>query len=102
MMNPVDDGQFLAQMAQMALIQAMDQMNSMTLTSYAFGFMGKDVVVSDFDANGQIVSERGPVEKVILYNGSPQVYVNGKAYGVEQIMEVFASGVTAPEESEEE
>ncbi|MDR1069318.1 MAG: hypothetical protein LBL37_00810 [Gracilibacteraceae bacterium] len=97
MMNPVDDTQFLAQMAQMALIQAMDQMNAMTLTSYAFGFMGKDVIVADFDSSGQLVNTRGAVEKVILYNGTPQVYVDGKPYGVEQIMEVFASGM-APEE----
>ncbi|MDR1322372.1 MAG: hypothetical protein LBK56_13300 [Gracilibacteraceae bacterium] len=102
MMNPVDDTQFLNQMAQMALIQAMDQMNAMTMTSYAFGFMGKDVIVSDFDASGQLVNTRGAVEKVVLYNGAPQVYVDGKAYGVEQIMEVFASGMAPEPEPEEE
>jgi flagellar basal-body rod modification protein FlgD len=98
MMNPVDDSQFLAQMAQMALIQAMDQMNATTMTSYAFGFLGKEVIVTDFDSTGQIVNERGAVEKVILYNGTPQIYVNGQAYDLQQIMEVFASGQIAPEE----
>ncbi|MDR1961485.1 MAG: hypothetical protein LBQ16_04305 [Gracilibacteraceae bacterium] len=101
MMNPVDDTQFLAQMAQMALIQAMDEMNTMTLTSYAFGFMGKEVIVADFDASGQMVNTRGTVEKVILYNGVPQIYLNDKAYNVDQIMEVFAAGSGASEDVEE-
>ncbi|MDR1603229.1 MAG: hypothetical protein LBS10_00285 [Gracilibacteraceae bacterium] len=92
MMNPVDDTQFLAQMSQMALIQAMEQMNAMTLTSYAFGFMGREVIVTDFDASGQLVNKQGIVEKVVLYNGTPQVYVDGQAYEVAQIMEVFAAG----------
>jgi flagellar hook assembly protein FlgD len=102
MMNPVDDGQFLAQMAQMALIQAMDQMNATTMTSYAFGFMGREVIVADFDASGQLVNKRGTVEKVVLYNGTPQVYVDGQAYDLAQIMEVFAAGTAAGQESESE
>lgn len=89
MMNPVDDSQFAAQMAQMATIQAMDQMNQMTMTSYAFSFMGKEVIVSDEDDSGRSVSYTGPVEKVVLYNGSPQVFVNGKAYALSQVMEVI-------------
>lgn len=89
MMNPVDDSQMVAQMAQMATIQAMEQMNQMTMTSYAFSFMGKDVIISDYDDLGQSVTYTGPVEKVVLYNGKPQVYVNGKAFELSQVMEVI-------------
>lgn len=89
MMNPVDDSQFVAQMAQMATIQAMDQMNQMTMTSYAFSFMGKNVIISDYDDLGKAVTYTGPVEKVVLYNGKPQVYVNGKAFELSQVMEVL-------------
>lgn len=89
MMNPVDDSQFVAQMAQMATIQAMDQMNQMTMTSYAFSFMGKDVIIADYDDHGKAVTYTGPVEKVVLYNGKPQVYVNGEAFELSQVMEVL-------------
>lgn len=88
MMNPVDDSQFLAQMTQMAMIQAMDQMNEMTMTSYAFEFMGKDVIIALYDDNNDLQTIEGQVEKVTLYNGKPQVVVDGKSYDLSQVMEV--------------
>lgn len=107
MMNPVDDSQFLAQMAQMATIQstdkmikAMEQMNTMTMTSYAFEFMGKEVVVAaekEGGKEGELESIRGVVERVTLYEGQPKVYINDKAYDLSQVMEVFPATNSAIE-----
>ena len=88
MMNPVDDSQFLAQLSQMATVQAMEQMNEMTMTSYAFEFMGKNVIVAEYDSKNDLKTTEGVVERVSLYNGKPQVYVGGKPYELSQVMEV--------------
>ncbi len=98
MMNPADDSQFLAQMAQMATVQAMEQMNQMTMTSYAFEFLGKNVIAVKDGKDGQLEKVEGVVEKVTLYNGEPQVFVNGEAYPMGQIMEVLHSAEQVPEE----
>ncbi len=89
MMNPVDDSQFLAQMTQMAMIKAMDQMNEMTMTSYAFEFMGKDVIVAYENKEGELETVEGAVERVTLYNGTPKVTVEGVEYDLSQVMEVI-------------
>lgn len=91
MMNPVDDSQFLAQMAQMATVQAMEQMNEMTMTSYAFEFLGKEVIIAEYDVKNELKTVEGVVEKVTLYNGEPQVFVGGKAYELAQVMEVLGA-----------
>ena len=96
MMNPVDDSQFLAQIAQMSSIQAMEQMNQMTMTSYAFEFMGKEVIVADYDSKNNLLTSQGVVEKVALYNGKPQVFVGGKAYELSQVMEVITDSKIDP------
>lgn len=94
--NAQDDTKFLEQMVQIYNIQnmkemsaVMAEMNQMTMTSYAFEFMGKEVTVATLDKKGELTQFTGMVEKVVLYNGEPQVYVGGEPYGLGSIMEVF-------------
>ena len=94
--NAQDDAKFLEQMVQIYNIQnmkemsrVMAEMNQMTMTSYAFEFMGKEVTVATLDEKGELTQITGMVEKVVLYNGDPQVYVDGQAYGLGSVMEVI-------------
>ena len=94
--NAQDDAKFLEQMVQIYNIQnmkemsrVMAEMNQMTMTSYAFEFMGKEVTVATLDEKGELTQLTGMVEKVVLYNGEPQVYVDGQPYGLGSVMEVF-------------
>ena len=94
--NAQDDTKFLEQMVQIYNIQnmkemsaVMAEMNQMTMTSYAFEFMGKEVTVATLDKKGELTQLTGMVEKVVLYNGEPQVYVGGEPYSLGSIMEVF-------------
>lgn len=107
MMNPVDDNQFLAQMSQITTLQTMQQMNELTMTSYAFEFMGKNVVVADIDELGNKKEISGMVDKVTLYDGKPKVFVKGKGYDAAQVMEIATPAVeekpeTDPDEKPEE
>lgn len=64
-MNPTDDTQFMAQMAQMTSLEQMTNMSVAMSQSQAFGMLGK--TVSYTDASGNV--KTGTVDRVVL-NGS--------------------------------
>lgn len=87
-MNPMDNTEYVTQMAQFSSIQAMDQLASYSKNSYAMSLIGKDVTASKFKFNGDLDTETGPVQKISLVNNEYILYVNGKKYSLDQIMEV--------------
>lgn len=106
--NAQDDTKFLEQMVQIYNIQnmkemsnVMAEMNAMNLTSYAFEFMGKDVKVASYNKDNELVEVTGTVEKVVLYDGEPKIYVNGEAYGLGNVMEVYPVGTGSKEDDSE-
>lgn len=87
-MNPMDNTEFISQMAQFSSLQAMSDLRETTLQGQASNFIGKNVVVADYDSKGKFIIDEGVVQRVTFYNGSVGVYVNGKEYGYGNIMEV--------------
>lgn len=87
-MNPVDDTQFLSQLAQFASMTAMEEMRSYSQTTYATSLAGKTVTVAKNNVSGGIDKATGVVEKVDLSGDEFEVYVGGKAYTLDQIMYV--------------
>lgn len=105
--NPMNISDMVSQMAQTRMIavneqmiQSINQMSHINVTSYATGMMGKEVRVALKDKNGIYTGENlvGTVEGVSLYDVVPQVFINGKAYELSQIMSVG----TVPEPPKEE
>lgn len=90
-MNPVDDTQYLAQLAQFATMQQMQELASYSKSNYVMSLFGKDVTVANIGLNGKVDKKTGPVEKVTLANNEYSVYVKGKPYKLEQIMELHGS-----------
>lgn len=64
-MNPTDDSQFMAQMAQMTSLEQMTNMSVAMSQTQAFGMLGK--TVSYTDGNGAVAT--GTVDRVVM-NGS--------------------------------
>lgn len=87
-MNPVDDTQFLSQLAQFASMTAMEEMRSYSQTTYATSLAGKTVTVAKNNVSGGIDKATGIVEKVDLSGDEFEVYVGGKPYTLDQIMYV--------------
>ncbi len=87
-MNPMDDTEYITQMAQFTMMQAINEMNSYSKTSYAMSLVGKNVTASRFTVSGDLDTSTGPVEKVSLVDNEYVVYVGGKKYSLDQIMEV--------------
>lgn len=93
-MNPMDDTQFVTQLAQFSSMQMMQEMSNYTKTSYVLSLVGKDVTAARITVSGELIKETGPVQKVSLTNNEFGIYVNGKKFTLEQLMEVGKTGET--------
>ncbi len=87
-MNPVDDTQFVAQLAQFASMQQMQELAAYSKQNYVSSLLGKKVTASKFTVSGDLDTETGTVQKVTLSNNEYGIYVNGKQYSLDQIMEL--------------
>lgn len=87
-MNPTDDTQFITQMAQFSTMQQMQELAEYSKTTYAMSLVGKEVTVARINVSGDLKKVTGPVEKVTLAGGEYTITVDGKAYKLNEIMEV--------------
>ena len=90
-MNPMDDTAMVTQMVQMNTMQMMQEMATQTKTSYVMGLVGKTVTAARINVSGELLKETGPVQKVTLTNNEFAIYVNGKRFTLEQLMEIGTS-----------
>ena len=93
--NPVDNSQYMTQMAQFATMQQMQTLAYYSKTNYVMGLVGKEVTVGKLSIGGKVESTTGLVEKITLSGEDYEVYVGGKAYAVSQIMSVSQSSVAS-------
>ena len=87
-MNPVDDTQFISQMAQFSTLQAMSEMSSNMKNNYVLSLVGQEVTCAKFNVSGNLVKETGKVERVTLSDTEFALYVNGEKFTLSQIMEL--------------
>lgn len=85
-MNPVDDTQYVTQLAQFATMQQMQELAEYSKSSYVSSLVGKNVTAAKMSVSGDVSKVEGPVEKITLYNNEYKVYVGGKAYSLDEIM----------------
>ncbi|HHX17816.1 MAG TPA: flagellar biosynthesis protein FlgD [Clostridium sp.] len=88
-MNPVDDKEFIAQMAQFSTLEQMQNMNSDFSQIKAFSMIGKTVTASIINkgTNAQEVIQ-GIVDSVTIENGKSILNVNGKDVPVDSVISV--------------
>lgn len=95
MYNTVDDTEFMAQMAQFSMLQALSDLSQLSLTSYSVGLIGKEVTVARMNGN-TMETITGIVEGVNLFNGSAEIVVEGKAYPLTSVMTVAEPKIIIP------
>lgn len=61
-MNPTDNTEFIAELAQFSSLQAMSQLTQYSQYQYAASLVGKTVKVGTYDTSGQYVIKQGVVE----------------------------------------
>ena len=75
-MEPMDNSEYISQMAEFSALEEMQSMNNSINTMYAFGLMGKEVTLNNSD--GTITT--GIVDSVSMKNGVNYLEVNGIQY----------------------
>ncbi|TYQ13163.1 UNVERIFIED_CONTAM: flagellar basal-body rod modification protein FlgD [Acetivibrio alkalicellulosi] len=88
-LNPVEDKEFIGQMAQFSALEQMQNMNSSFKDLKAFGLIGKNVIASILDeVTREMNLVQGRVESVNLDGGKTFLVVNGRDVPVESIISV--------------
>ncbi|MGL5972240.1 MAG: flagellar hook capping FlgD N-terminal domain-containing protein [Oscillospiraceae bacterium] len=92
-LNPMDDSQYLTQMATFATMQQMQELAYFSKSNYAMSLAGKDVTVARLGIGGKVDRIEGPVEKIAFLDNEYKIFVKGQAFSLNQIMEV--NGISA-------
>ncbi|MDD4779325.1 MAG: flagellar hook capping FlgD N-terminal domain-containing protein [Tissierellia bacterium] len=101
-MNPMENTEFISQMAQFSSLQAMSDLSEIAAQGQATSLIGKNVVVADYNSKGGLEIQEGIVQKVTLFSGKAQIYVNDVEYDYSNIMEIKEiKEVKEPEEPKE-
>ena len=88
MNNPLNESEMMAQMAQMATVQAMTNFADIAVTSYTASLVGKEVTLANIGENNEVQQIIGKVTGAGLYNGKQIIFVGGKSYNLNQIMAI--------------
>ncbi len=103
--NPVDDTQYLAQMAQFATMQEMMDLCQYSKQNYVIDMLGREVTVSKNEIGGDVTTVTGKVEKITIENDEYKIYVNGVPYDFNKVTVInntTSSENTQPETPEAE
>lgn len=88
-MNPLDDKEFIGQMAQFSALEQMQNLNSSMSQSQAYSLVGKYIKASYMDeATKEMVNVEGDVASVKVSGGKTFVVVGGKEVPVDKVSEV--------------
>lgn len=88
MTNPMDTSEFMNQLTQTTMIQAVTDITNVSLISYAASLVGKDVTIGQMDKSGKMTEIFGTVTATGMYSGEQVVFVDGKSYKLSSIMSV--------------
>lgn len=100
-MNPVDDTQFVSQMATFATMQQMQEMAEYMKTNYVLSLVGQEVTAARFTVSGNLEKVTGPVEKISIVDNEFKLYVKGLQFSLSQIMEYHTPGAAATPPAED-
>jgi len=99
--NTMDNGQFMAQMAQIASMQAMQELTAAFMSSMSMSYMGNYVRASATTDDGRFMREEGYVDRISFNGGEANVLVNNVWFKVQDIYEVFIGMPGNPEEEQQ-
>lgn len=94
--NPVDNSEYLSQLAQFSAMQQMQELAEYSKTNYMASLVGKTVTAAKTTVGGNVNKVIGTVSKISLVDNEYKAYVNGTAYDLNQIMEINDSSSVKP------
>jgi flagellar basal-body rod modification protein FlgD len=88
-LNPADNTQFVAQLAQFSALEQMSNLNTTANNNTAYSLVGKEVLVRQISTTGEYNEFQGRVDYVTLKNGKAYVSINGQDYSYDDIVQVI-------------
>jgi len=89
-LNPAEDKEFLAQMAQFTSLEQMQNLNKATSHSQAFSMIGRTVAGTSYNSQTMKYTDfAGRVESVVIKNGEALLSVNGAEVKLSEVSNVF-------------
>ena len=97
-MNPVDDTQYMAQLAQFTTLQQMQEMAYNSKTAFLTSLIGKTAVAARLNVNGELKKTEGVVDKVSFVDNKFMFYIGNEGFTMDQLMQVVekAPGTDTP------
>ena len=92
-MNPVDDTQYLAQMAQFATMQEMMDLCNFSKQNYVMDMLGKEVTLESYEIGGESKLITGKVDKIGIENNEYKVYIDGTPYDYSKVKSINGEAV---------
>lgn len=96
--NPVDDTQYMSQLAQFSAMKQMTVLAEYSQSNYAMSFLGKEVTAAKNKIGGSVEKTTGIVTSISLVDNEYTLTVDGKTFSLEQIMSVDSSADTGTAE----
>ena len=90
-LEPTDNTEYVAQLAQFTELEYMQNMTDITQHTSAFSLVGKYVYVSSTSEGGHHEEAEGVVDYVNMKNGEAFVSINGTEYSYDDIVKVIDS-----------
>lgn len=87
-MNPMQDTEFISQMAQFTSLQSMENLSQISYSQYGASLVGKTVTAAKYDDLGKYTEDTGVVSACNFSSGGFELLVNGKTYDLTSVMEV--------------
>lgn len=97
--EPVDDTQYITQLAQFATMQQMQELAYYSKANYVNSLLGKEVSASKLSLGGNMSTITGTISKISLIDGEFTVFVGEDMFKLDQIMEVKTPKVDPTEET---
>jgi hypothetical protein len=90
MMNPMDNTQFIAQMATFSTLTAINNLADQSFTTYAVSLLGKEVTAAEINPlTGRLDTVTGEVTSVSLFESTgPRVYIGDRSFSLQSVMNV--------------
>lgn len=90
-LEPTDNTEYVAQLAQFSELEQMDNLNTTANNNSAYSLVGKEVLIQQESSTGAVQEVQGTVDYVTIQNGDAYVSVNGEEYAFENVVQVLDS-----------
>lgn len=93
-LEPTDNTDFIAQMAQFTSLEAMNTLTELTYAQYGASMIGKTVLVGSYSESGSYIEDQGVVSAVNFANGECTIVVNDYTYSLDSVLSVYTPGAS--------